>query len=135
MQPPRTDRLFHRTVGLQLRHARALRKMSQRELSRAALLRKESVSKYESGAHPPTVRSLHRMAQALNLPVECLLPEILLDDPADQLIYSVLRTIWFAPLETRRVLAALLSACASFQNAAPLPWCRTLGGGPHASHG
>lgn len=134
MQPLRVDKQFNRTVGSQLRNARTLRKMSQRDLSRAALLCKESVSKYESGVQPPTLRSLHRMAQALELPAECLLPKISLDDPADQLLYSFFRNIWFAPLDTRRVVAALLSCCASVQQAAPLTWCRPFGGGQHASH-
>jgi transcriptional regulator with XRE-family HTH domain len=126
---------FNRAVGSQLRQARTLRQMSQRDLSRGAFLRKESVSKYENGIHPPTVRSLHRMAQALGLPADCLLPEISLNDPADQFLYTFLRNIWFAPLETRRVVAALLSCCASFQQAAPLTWLRPAGGGQHASHG
>jgi len=137
MLTPRADvpKHFNRAVGSHLRHARTLRQMSQRDLSRGAFLRKESVSKYENGVQPPTVRSLHRMAQALGLPAECLLPAISLSDPADQLLYTFFRNIWFAPLETRRVVAALLSCCASFQQAAPLTWLRPAGGGQHASHG
>lgn len=137
MQTLRADvpKHFNRAVGSRLRHARTLREMSQRDLARGAFLRKESVSKYENGVQPPTVRSLHRLAQALSLPAECLLPEISLADPADQLLYRFLRNIWFAPPETRRVVAALLSCCARVQQAAPLTWCCPSGGGQHASHG
>jgi transcriptional regulator with XRE-family HTH domain len=88
------------------------------------------LSKYEAGTHPPSVRSLHRIAQALGKPVDSLLPELNLPESVDRDLYRFFRSIWFLPLESRRIIASILSALFAFPT---LPTPRTLSPGelPH----
>ena len=87
MAPLRADRppkRFNQAVGALIREIRLNRRMSQRDLAARTFLRPDSLSKYESGTHPPTVRSLSRIAQALRVPVDCLLPELSFEDKVDR---------------------------------------------------
>lgn len=131
MPPLRADRppkRFNQAVGALIREIRLGRRMSQRDLAAQTFLRPDSLSKYESGTHPPTVRSLSRIAQVLRVPVDCLLPELSFENEVDRDLYLHFRKLWLLPLESRSVIATLLSCLFTFNQAAPPSGGRPCGG-------
>ena len=61
------------TFGEFIRSQRKLAEMSQRELAKLADLSDAYLSQLERGLHEPSVRVLHRLSDALNVPTERLL--------------------------------------------------------------
>jgi transcriptional regulator with XRE-family HTH domain len=135
MPPLRQDRqtkTFNGVLGARIRELRLRRSLSQRGLARLSSLRPDALSRYEGGLHPPTVRSLCRISEALSVPVDCLLPEIALPEEHDRLLYQFFRDVWLLPGETRRVLATLVGCIATLrQELTPRSW--SVSGGSHAS--
>jgi transcriptional regulator with XRE-family HTH domain len=105
---------FNQELGSRLRETRERRSLSQRELARRAELTPQSLNKYESGLHPPTVRSLCRICEELSVPADTLLPEMAFTEEGDRLLYRFLREVWLLPASTRGVLATLIGCVASF---------------------
>jgi transcriptional regulator with XRE-family HTH domain len=105
---------FNRSLGGRIREVRGLLDLTQRDIAARSFLRPDLLSKYESGTHPPSVRSLHRIAQALGKPVDTLLPELVLAESVDRDLYRFFRSIWFLPLESRRIIASVLSGLFAF---------------------
>jgi len=61
------------TFGEFIRSQRKLAEMSQRELAKLADLSDAYLSQLERGLHEPSVRVLHGLSEALNVPTERLL--------------------------------------------------------------
>ena len=118
MRTLRADRLqpkgFNQYLGSRIVESRRSLSLSQRDLAGRSFLRADLLCKYETGTHPPTVRTLHRIAEAVGKPVDVLLPELSFTEGADQVLYRLFREVWFLPLETRRVLATLLTSILTF---------------------
>jgi transcriptional regulator with XRE-family HTH domain len=138
MRALRADRLqpaerFNQSLGKRLREVRLSLPMTQREVAGRTFLRPDLLSKYESGTHPPPVRSLHKIAQAVGKPVDCFLPELTFPEGPDRELYRFFRDIWFLPLESRRIIASVLQGIFAFQIA---PAARSVvTGGPDAPRG
>src|SRR5947209_4940998 len=88
---------FPGDVGARIREARRRRGLQQRELASRANLDQPTLSKYESGVHPPPIRRLWGIARALGLPVDCLMAPLVLTSQEDRELYTFFRDIWFAP--------------------------------------
>lgn len=125
-------RSFNATLGARIRATRDLRSLTQRELARQSSLRSDGLSKIEGGIQPPTVCSLWRIAQALSVPVDYLLPGIDFEEESDRLLYCFLRDVWDLPKEARRAIAVLLGCLGTFvEGLKGLPFDFKTGG----SHG
>jgi transcriptional regulator with XRE-family HTH domain len=111
---PHGPKSFNRSLGGRIREVRGLLDLTQREVAARSFLRPDLLSKYESGTHPPSVRSLHRIAQALGKPVDSLLPELAFAESIDRDLYRFFRSIWFLPLESRRIIASVLGGLFAF---------------------
>jgi transcriptional regulator with XRE-family HTH domain len=130
---PRSSKTFNQAVGSRIREVRGLLKMSQRELAARTFLRPDLLSKYESGSHPPNIRSLFRIAQALGKPVDSLLPELAFPEGVDRDLYLFFRSIWFLPLESRTIIASVLANLFAFPRTSPAPSRTLVSGELHAS--
>lgn len=64
-------------VGQNLRIARHLRGMTQKDLGEAVGLTLQQIQKYESGANRITVSRLHQFSEILSLPVESFFSSVL----------------------------------------------------------
>lgn len=71
------------TFGEFIRSQRKLAEMSQRELAKLADLSDAYLSQLERGLHEPSVRVLHGLSDALNVPTERLLRFLGRTDDAD----------------------------------------------------
>lgn len=71
------------TFGEFIRSQRKLAEMSQRELAKLADLSDAYLSQLERGLHEPSVRVLHGLSDALNVPAERLLKFLGRTDDAD----------------------------------------------------
>lgn len=132
MPPLRADhspKKLNQSIGGLIRGIRQFRLMSQRDLAARTFLRPDSLSKYESGTHPPNVRALYRLAQALAVPIDCFFPELAFESPVDRNLYVFFRQLWFLPLESKSTIATLLSCLVTFNQTAPAPW-----GNPRGEH-
>lgn len=63
-----------RELGEQLRMARVLRKISQREMAKRLNISQQQLYKYESGSNRVTVSQLEAIAAALGVPVLLFFP-------------------------------------------------------------
>ena len=104
--PPR--RGFPGEVGTRIREARLRRGLQQREVASWANLDQPTLSKYEAGIHPPSLRRLWGIARALALPVDCLLPPLVFQDENDRELYSFFRVLWFESLAVRTAATQVL---------------------------
>lgn len=118
---------LNQVLGARIREVRSLRRMSQRQLCARISLGISMLSRYESGHHSPTVRSLYRIAQELEVPVDCLLPEIAFEATSDRDLHRFFRQLWFFPPESRALLATLLNLLFTTLNRSDSPWGRFAG--------
>ncbi len=127
-RPPRQG--FAVQVGAYIRQARISRQMTPRELASRANLGEDTLSKYQSGTHAPSLRRACALARALALPVDLLLPRLDFANPDDQALYNFFRSIWFEPPAVRalahRTLKATLELLAT-------PLSAQQGGAGHAA--
>lgn len=91
-----------------MREVLAARGLQQRDLAALSGLRRDRLSKYLSGGQAPPVYTLTRIATALGVPPDLLLPEIPLPLPSDRELYRLMRQIWLYPAEVRAVFATVL---------------------------
>ena len=67
---------FLAAIGREVRRSRAKRGMTRRQLAQASLTSERYLAQIESGAGNPSVSVLRAIAQALDLPIAALLPEM-----------------------------------------------------------
>jgi transcriptional regulator with XRE-family HTH domain len=127
LRADRSPKKLNPAIGALIREVRLFRRLSQRDLSAQTLLRPDMLSRYESGIHPPSVRSLVRIAQALRIPVDCLVPELAFEDGVDRELYIFFRHLWFLPAESRGHVATVLGCLFSFNQNPPAPSQRFSG--------
>src|SRR4051794_13604991 len=113
-QSQRPSSTFNHNLGSRIREVRGLLHLSQRDVAARAFLRQDLLCKYEAGIHPPPVRALFRIAQALGKPIDSLLPELAFPDGVDRELYRFFRNIWFLPVESRRIVASVLANLFAF---------------------
>lgn len=123
---------FNPELGARIRKVRTLRGLQQRDLAGLAGISSSRLSKYESGTHPPTVLCLSRLALAMGLPVDPLLPELSFANDVDRDLYRIYRDIWFFPVNVRHVFASVLRILAEF-HFPPSPAPPAAGDPYHAS--
>lgn len=58
---------FKKSIGDQIRDARKAKGLTQKELGEMLRIGEPTVNKYESGKQNPTVETLFKIAEALNL--------------------------------------------------------------------
>lgn len=129
----RPPKKLSEAVGAHIREVRLHRMLSQRDLAGLTAVRPDMVSRYETGVHPPSVRTLYRMAQVLRVPADCLLPEITFEDSTDRVLYLFFRNLWFLPIQSRSLVATALTCLINFNQNLPGPWGRIAGEHHHGS--
>ena len=77
-------------VGCRIRHTRSIQGMTQAELGKLVDLPPDRIQKYESGTRTPKVELISKIAEALDVPIDCFL-EYDLSDPVRliHLIYEL----------------------------------------------
>lgn len=98
------------SLGARIKELRKDRAWSQRDLSARANVSQSRLSKYESGTHQAPLRALMRIAHALALPVDALLPDTgdLPRDPRDAELLARLRSLVALGPEEKAVACSLL---------------------------
>lgn len=63
------------TIGERIRYFRKQKAMTQKQVADACGMADSAIRKYESGTQVPKIETLQRIANALNIPVQQLMPE------------------------------------------------------------
>ena len=108
--PSRVSSQFRCQIGQRIREVLDARGLHQRDLAALSGLRGDLLRNYVTGAQSPPVYSLARMASALGVPPDLLLPEVPLPLATDQELYRLVRRIWLLPPEVRAAFALVLRA-------------------------
>lgn len=69
---PRTVQATDRRIGLKMRHTRLLRGLTLRKLAELAACSESLLSRIENGTANPSIKTMHRVALALEMPVSGL---------------------------------------------------------------
>ncbi len=72
-KPTHTDQELSRAIGERVRQVRATR-MTQERLAEILEVQPQTISRYETGAIPLSVAMVYRVAEALGVGVDALLP-------------------------------------------------------------
>ncbi|HEX5718071.1 MAG TPA: helix-turn-helix transcriptional regulator [Thermoanaerobaculia bacterium] len=98
------------SLGARIKELRKDRGWSQRELSARANVSQTRLSKYENGTHQFPLGALIRVARALALPVDALLPDTgdMPRDPEDVQLLARLRSLVALGPEEKAVACSLL---------------------------
>ena len=97
-------------LGARIKEQRKARAWTQRDLSARANISHSRLSKYETGFHQIPLGALLRIARALAVPVDALLPDTgdTPRDPQDAELLSRLRTLVALGPEEKAVACSLL---------------------------
>src|SRR5580692_3668139 len=71
-----SEAAFLAAIGREVRHSRAKRGMTRRQLAQASQTSERYLAQIESGGGNPSASVLRAIAQALELPCAALLPEV-----------------------------------------------------------
>lgn len=98
------------SLGARIKELRKERAWSQRDLSARANVSQTRLSKYENGTHQVPLRALIRIAHALAVPVDALLPDTgdMPRDPRDAELLARVRSLMALGAEEKAVACSLL---------------------------
>ena len=98
------------SLGARIKELRKDRGWSQRDLAAQANVSQTRLSKYENGTHQVPLGALARIARALALPVDALLPDTgdMPRDPRDAELLARLRSLVALGPEEKAVACSLL---------------------------
>lgn len=118
------------SLGARIKELRKDRAWSQRDLSARANVSQTRLSKYENGTHQAPLGALMRIAHALALPVDALLPDMgdVPRDPRDAELLARLRSLVALGPEEKAVACSLLDTVLAMRQISQA-WRR---GGPPA---
>jgi transcriptional regulator with XRE-family HTH domain len=103
---------FNRALGARLRELREERGLSQRELGSRLGILQSKLSKYESGTHQPSLRTLVRLANLFAVSTDYLLTGAGLPAPPlrDERLLDRFRRLGASDEELRAIVLAMLDA-------------------------
>lgn len=104
-------------LGARIKELRKERGWSQRDLAGRANVSQTRLSKYESGTHQAPLGALIRIARALALPVDALLPDTgdMPRDPQDVELLARLRSLVALGSEEKAMACSLLDTVLAMQ--------------------
>ena len=111
---PRSPSQFRLNVGRRIRQVLACRGMQQRDLAARCGLRTDRLSKYLSGAQAIPLYASTKIASALEIPLDLLVPEILFSLEADRELYRLFRRVWLSPAAVRATCGQMLRPFGEF---------------------
>jgi len=105
------------SLGARIKQLRKERGWSQRDLSGRANVSQTRLSKYENGTHQAPLGALIRIARALALPVDALLPDTgdMPRDPQDVELLARLRSLVALGSEEKAMACSLLDSVLAMQ--------------------
>ncbi|MFL6293889.1 MAG: helix-turn-helix domain-containing protein [Thermoanaerobaculia bacterium] len=105
------------SLGARIKELRKERGWSQRDLAGRANVSQTRLSKYESGTHQAPLGALIRIARALALPVDALLPDTgdMPRDPQDVELLARLRSLVALGSEEKAMACSLLDSVLAMQ--------------------
>lgn len=105
---PRSPSQFRQSVGRSIRQVLVSRGLQQRDLSARSGLRPDRLSKYMHGIQAVPLYASTKIAAALEVPLDLLVPEILFTLESDRELYRLFRAIWLSPPSVRAYYGQML---------------------------